>query len=113
MKKICTYIEIEEACNCPFVSTNEIKIILGGVSKSKADSFRTELEKELDQELIEARKETDSKKRLQKEAACYYFKDTRPHKLPVYRVLQKAHLDLEQIRKEANKMRRALKIERN
>lgn len=112
MKRPSNYLEIEAACNYPFVSTTEIMTILGGVSKCKADSFRVALEEELDQELIAAKKETDDSKRLKLEAACYYFKDTRPHRLPINRVLEKAHIDLEHVRREANKMRKAIKIER-
>lgn len=113
MKKPCNYIQIEEACNYPFVSTNEIMIILGGVSKSKADNFRTSLERDLDKEWTMAQAEENVTKKQQLEANCYYFKDTRPHRLPIKRVLEKAHIDIEFVRKEANKMRKALKIERS
>lgn len=111
MKRPCNYIEIEAACNSPFVTTNEIMIILGGVSKTKADSFRMSLEEELEEEKVASENEIDLKKRKQLEAACYYFKDTRPHRLPIKRVLEKAHIDIDHVRREANKMRKAKKIE--
>lgn len=113
MRKSTNYIEIEKACNSPYVTTEDIMIILGGVSRSKADSFRTKLELKLDDEKMQAERETDEKIRNNLLANCFYFKDTRPHRLPVKRVLEGAHLDLEVIRREANKMRKALKIERN
>lgn len=113
MKKTCNYIEIEQACNSPFVTTNEIMIILGGVSKSKADSFRQELEDKLDKEYIAAQSESNKDIKSKLEAACFYFNDTRPHRLPLDRVLKEAHIDLDMVRREANKMRRALKIERS
>lgn len=111
MKTPCTYIEIEEACNHLFVGTREIKIILGGVSKSKADAWRQELEIELDKEHAASLNETDEKKRIKLQAQCFYYKDTKPHLLPIKRVLEKAHIDLDYVRREANKMRRAMRIE--
>jgi len=111
MTKICTYLEIEEACNHLWVTTKEIRKILGGVSQSKADHFREELERELDNEYLESLKETDENKRIQMQARCFYYKDTRPHRLPIRRVLEKAHVDLDYVRREANKMRKAQAIE--
>ncbi len=105
------FIEIEAACNYPFVGTNEIMIILGGVSKSKADRFRMELEKELNEEKALALQEKDESKRIKGLARCYYYDDTRPHRVPIKRVLEKAHLDLDYVRREANKMRKAKLIE--
>lgn len=106
------FIEIEEACNHLFVSTNEIRDILGGVSKSKADKFRTELEKELEEEKIQALNEKDENKRTKALANCFYYNDTKPHRVPIRRVLEKAHIDLDYVRREANKMRKAMIIER-
>lgn len=111
MSKSCTYIEIEEACNHLWVTTPEIQKILGGVSKSKADSFRQQVELELDNEYLESLKEVDENKRIKLQANCFYYKDTKPHKLPIKRVLEKAHLDLDYVRREANKMRKAMRIE--
>lgn len=111
MTKPCTYLEIENACNCPWVTTKEIRKILGGVSQTKADNFREELERELDNEYLESLKETNENKRIQMQARCYYYKDTRPHRLPIRRVLEKAHVDLDYVRREANKMRKAQVIE--
>lgn len=111
MKQIKNYIEIEEACNHLYVSTTEIMTILGGVSKGKADSWRQELEAQLDNEYVASLKETDESKRLKLQAQCFYYKDTKPHLLPIKRVLERAHVDLEYVRREANKMRRALRIE--
>lgn len=111
MTKSCTYIEIEEACNHLFVTTEEIMSILGGVSKSKADSWRQELEAQLDKEQLESLKEPDKNKQIKLQAQCFYYKDTKPHKLPIKRVLEKAHVDLDYVRREANKMRRAMRIE--
>lgn len=108
---IKNFIEIEEACNYPFVDTNLIRIILGGVSKSRADKFRMELEEELDKEIISAMRETDKDKQLKALANCFYYNNTRPHRVPIRRVLEKAHVDLDYVRKEANKMRRARLIE--
>ena len=59
MKQIKNYIEIEEACNHLYVSTTEIMTILGGVSKGKADSWRQELETQLDNEYIASLNEAD------------------------------------------------------
>lgn len=112
MTKICTYLDIEEACNHLWVTTSEIQKILGGVSKSKADSFREELEEQLDNEYINSLNEEDENKRLKMQANCFYYKDTRPHRLPIRRVLEKAHVDLDYVRREANKMRKAINIEK-
>lgn len=109
--KPCTYLEIEEACNHLYVGTEEIKVILGGVSDSKANSWRKKLEEELDGEKIQSLSEPDENKRLKMQAQCFYYKDTKPHKLPIKRVLEKAHIDLDFVRREANKMRKAMKIE--
>lgn len=111
MLKPCNFIEIEEACNHLWVTTEEIKIILGGVSKSKADKFRMNLEEILDKEHTDALNETESKQRDKKLANCFYYNDTRPHKLPIKRVLEQAHIDLDYVRREANKMRKAKNIE--
>lgn len=111
IKKISNYIEIEEACNSFYVTTDEIKVILGGVSKSRADKFRKELEAILDAETVVAKAETDEKKRNMLLAKCFYYKDTRPHRVPIRRVLEEAHLDLDYIRREANKMRKAKRLE--
>ena len=108
---IKNFIEIEEACNYPFVDTNLIRIILGGVSKSRADKFRMKLEEELDKEMVLAMQETDKDKQLKALANCFYYNDTIPHRVPIRRVLEKAHVDLDYVRKEANKMRRARLIE--
>lgn len=110
-KKTITYIEIESACNSYYVTTEDIMIILGGVSKSKADNFRKNLESVLDEEKALAKQESDEKKRNELLGKCFYFNDTRPHRLPVKRVLEYAHLDLDYIRREANKMRKAKRIE--
>jgi len=113
MVRPCNYLEIEEACNHLWVTTKEIKNILGGVSQSKADSFREELEQELDNEHLESLKESNENKRIQMQARCFYYKDTRPHRLPIKRVLEKAHVDLDFVRREANKMRKARLLEQN
>lgn len=106
------FIEIEEACNHLWVSTNEIQTILGGVSKSKADNFRMQLEEKLDNEKIQAKSETNESLRYKLLANCFYFNETRPHRLPIKRVLEEAHVDLDYVRKQANKMRRAINIEK-
>lgn len=111
MITIKDFIEIERACNYPFVDTSLIRIILGGVSKSKADKFRMELEAELKQEKILALQEMDKDKQLKALARCFYYNDTRPHRMPIKRVLEKAHIDLDYVRREANKMRKAKLIE--
>ena len=54
MKKRATYIDIEQACNSLYVTTEELMTILGGVSKGKADDFRMKLEEKLDNEKIKA-----------------------------------------------------------
>ncbi len=105
------YIEIEEACNHLYVTTIEIMTILGGVSKNKADTFRKEVEKILDKEKCNALTILDEKEKNKKLAQCYYIKDTKPHLLPIQRVLEHAHIDLDYVRKEANKMRRAMRLE--
>lgn len=111
MLRPCNFIEIEEACNHLWVTTEEIKTILGGVSKSKADQFRMNLEEILDKERIESLSEVEEKQREKKLANCFYYNDTRPHKLPIKRVLEQAHIDLDYVRREANKMRKAKNIE--
>ncbi len=113
MKKNTNYIEIEEACNYLWVTTEEIRSILGGVSKSKADKFRKKLESKLEQEKLESLKETNEELKNKKLAKCFYFGDTRPHKLPIKRVLEEAHIDIDFVRREANKMRKAQIIERS
>ena len=112
MTKNINYIEMEEACNYLWVTTKEIRIILGGCSKTKADTFRKKLEEKLKAEKIEALKITDEKERLKALARCFYYEDTHPHRLPIKRVLEEAHIDLDFVRREANKMRKALIIER-
>ena len=111
MVRPCNYLEIEDACNHLWVTTKEIKKILGGVSQSKADNFREELEQDLDNEHLESLKELNENKRIQMQARCFYYKDTRPHRLPIKRVLEKAHVDLDFVRREANKMRKAMLLE--
>lgn len=112
MTKLTNYIEIEEACNHLWVTTTEIRAILGGASKSKADAFRAELENDLNEEKIIALKENDEDKRAKLLARCFYYDDTRPHRLPIKRVLEKAHVDLDYVRREANKMRKAFALEK-
>lgn len=112
MKKRATYIDIEQACNSLYVTTEELMTILGGVSKGKADDFRMKLEEKLDNERIKALAEEDETKRNKMLAHCFYYKDTKPHKLPIRRVLEEAHVDLDYVRREANKMRKAINIEK-
>ena len=80
---------------------------IGGVSKGKADKFRMEVEEILDNEHLESLKEQDENKRLVLQAKCFYYKDTKPHRLPIKRILELAHVDLDYVRREANKMRKA------
>ncbi len=105
------YIELEEACNHLWVTTEEIRIILGGVSKTTADKFRVDLEKKLDNEKINAEEISNSNEKDKALAQCFYFKNTKPHRLPIKRVLDEAHVDLDFVRREANKMRKALILE--
>ena len=112
MTKSKNFIEIEEACNHLWVDTTLIRIILGGVSKGKADNFRKELEQELDNERIQAQSITNENEKLKALAKCFYYKDTHPHLLPIKRVLEKGHVDLDYVRREANKMRKAINIEK-
>ena len=111
MTKSKNFIEIEEACNHLWVTTEEIGIILGGASKTKTNNFRKELERELDKEYIEAQNITNEDEKSKALAKCFYYKDTHPHRLPIRRVLEKAHVDLDYVRREANKMRKAMLIE--
>ena len=111
MTKSKNFIEIEEACNHLWVDTTLIRTILGGVSKTKADNFRKQLEQELDQECIQAQSITNENEKIKALAKCFYYKDTHPHRLPIRRVLEKAHVDLDYVRREANKMRKAMLIE--
>lgn len=110
--KPCTYLDIEQACNSLYVSTSDLMTILGGVSKGKADEFRMKLEEKLDNEKIQALAEEDETKRNKMLAHCFYYKDTKPHKLPIRRVLEEAHVDLDYVRRKANKMRKAINIEK-
>ena len=112
MKRRVTYIDIEQACNSLYVTTEELMTILGGVSKGKADDFRMKLEEKRDNEKIKALSEEDETKRNKLLAHCFYYKDTKPHKLPIRRVLEEAHVDLDYVRREANKMRKAINIEK-
>lgn len=111
MTKSKNFIEIEEACNHLWVDTTLIRTILGGVSKTKADNFRKELEQELDQERIQAQSISNENEKSKALAKCFYYRDTHPHRLPIRRVLEKAHVDLDYVRREANKMRKAMLIE--
>lgn len=111
MTKSKNFIEIEEACNHLWVDTTLIRTILGGVSKTKADNFRKELEQELDQERIQAQSISNENEKSKALAKCFYYKDTHPHRLPIRRVLEKAHVDLDYVRREANKMQKAMLIE--
>ncbi len=111
MTKNIDYIEMESACNHLWVTTEEIKYILGGCSKTKADNFRKEVEKKLKEEKTLAMLETNDTKKNKLLANCFYYEDTKPHRLPIKRVLEFAHVDLDFVRREANKMRKANLIE--
>lgn len=105
-----TFIDIDEACNNLWITSKEIRVILGGVSMSKAESFRKELEEKLDKEKVEAELCQNEKERTQKLARSFYYKDTKPHRYPLTRVLEEAHVNLDYVRKQANQMRKSLKI---
>lgn len=108
-----TFIDIDKACNNLWITSNEIRVILGGVSKSKAEIFRKELEEKLNQEQIEAKLCKDEKEKNKKLAQSFYYKDTRPHRYPLTRVLEEAHVNLDYVRKQANQMRKSQLLERS
>lgn len=79
------YIEFEEVINKPWLSINDLRIILP-LGENSIYNFRKSIIEEMD-------KNNE-----------FYFKN-RPVLIPTYKVLEKLHIEADFIRSEANKMR--------
>ena len=89
-RPVYSYIEQEEVINKPWLSTDDLKIILP-VGENALSKFRREICNEMDK--------NDE----------FYFK-TRPILVPTKKVVEKAHIDVALIRREANKMRKGMML---
>ena len=89
-RPVYDYIEQEKVINKPWLSTNDLKIILP-LGENAVSKFRKLICDEMD--------ENDE----------FYFK-TRPILVPTKKVIEKAHIDVALIRREANKMRKDMEI---
>lgn len=82
------YIEMEEVINKPWIDTNGMMTLIPA-GKNAIDKMRKEITTEMD---------------INDE---FYFK-TRPKLIPTSKVIEKCHIDVALIRREANKMRKGL-----
>lgn len=89
-RPVYSYIEQEKVINKPWLSTDDLKIILP-VGENALSKFRREICDEMDK--------NDE----------FYFK-TRPVLIPTKKVVEKAHIDVALIRREANKMRKDMML---
>ena len=87
-RPVYDYIEQERVLNKPWLSTEDLMIILP-LGETAVNNFRKSVTKEM---------ETNNE---------FYFK-TRPILVPTKKVVEKLNIDVALIRKEANKMKRGL-----
>lgn len=83
-----SYIEMEEVINRPWIDTEGIMVLIPA-GQSAIDKMRKEITDEMDK--------NDE----------FYFK-TRPKLIPTSKVIEKGHIDVALIRREAAKMRKGL-----
>ncbi len=88
IRKISNYIEQEKIINKPWLSMEDLMIIIP-TGITALNKFRKSIIKEM-----EANDE-------------FYFK-ARPILIPTEKVVEKAHIDVALIRREANKMRKSM-----
>lgn len=89
-RPVYDYIEQEKVLNKPWLSIEDLLIIIPA-GKTAIENFRKSLCKEMD---------TNNE---------FYF-NTRPILVPTKKVIEKAHIDVALIRREANKMRKGMII---
>ena len=87
-RPVYDYIEQEKIINKPWLSTEDLLVIIP-IGEVAINNFRKSICDEMD---------------LNNE---FYFK-TRPILIPTKKVVEKAHIDVALIRREANKMRKGL-----
>lgn len=87
-RPVSNYIEQEKVLNKPWLSTEDLKIILP-LGTNAINNFRKSICNEMD------------------ENNEFYFK-TRPILVPTRKVVEKLNIDVALIRREANKMRKAV-----
>ena len=87
-RPVYNYIEQEEVLNKPWLSTEDLMIIIP-TGKTAVNNFRKELTDEMDK------------------AGEFYFK-TRPKLVPTKKVVEKLEIDVALIRREASKMKRGI-----
>lgn len=87
-RPVYNYMEQEEVLNKPWLSTEDLKIILP-LGLNAINDFRKSVTDEMD------------------EKNEFYFK-TRPILIPTKKVVEKLNIDVALIRREANKMRKGL-----
>lgn len=87
-RPVYDYIEQEKVLNKPWLSTEDLLIIIP-TGINSVNNFRKSLTKEMD------------------EKNEFYFK-TRPILVPTKKVIEKLNIDVSLIRREANKMRKGM-----
>lgn len=87
-RPVYDYIEQEKVLNKPWISTEDLLIIIP-TGKNAVNNFRKSLMEEMDK------------------AGEFYFK-TRPILVPTNKVIEKLNIDVALIRREANKMRKGM-----
>lgn len=87
-RPVYNYIEQEAVLNKPWLSTEDLMIIIP-IGRNAVNDFRKSICEEMDRNNE------------------FYFK-TRPILIPKEKVVEKAHIDVALIRREANKMRKGL-----
>ena len=87
-RPVYNYIEQEEIINKPWLSTKDLMIIIP-TGENAINDFRNKIIEEM---------ESDGE---------FYFK-SRPILIPTKKVIEKAHIDVALIRREANKMRKVM-----
>lgn len=89
-RPVSNYIEMERVINKDWLSTEDLRILLP-IGENAISNFRKEICEEMD-------KNNE-----------FRFK-TKPIVLPRRKVIEKAHIDVALIRREANKMRRGMML---
>ncbi len=87
-RPVYDYIEQEKVLNKPWLSTEDLKIIIPA-GMNAVNNFRKMIMEEMD---------TNGE---------FYFK-TKPILIPTKKVVEKAHIDVSLIRREANKMKKSV-----
>lgn len=87
-RPVYNYIEQEKVLNKPWMSTEDLKIVIPA-GENAINKFRKSITDEM---------ESNNE---------FYFK-TKPILIPTKKVIEKAHIDVALIRREANKMRKGL-----